>query len=188
MGVGYTICAMRDLGTRLATIFLDAGIPVVPLQASSCMRINRGRLQISGASIFEIILKNGGVPLIGGDVVFAEGKRSAIASADAIAVTLAKKHSGARLFFATDIDGVFKTFPPLAHEMPISTLDRKAAVALLGMRRIKQTSTDVTGAMAGKLRALLGLRKTMAMIFNGTKPQAFADVLSGKKRGTQVTL
>ena len=188
MGVGYTVSAMRELGTRLATLFLDAGIPVVPLQTSSFARVRKGRLHFTDLSVIETVLKNGGVPLLGGDIVFSDKGRTVIASADGLAVALAKKFKNTQLFFATDTDGVYATFPPSKGELPLRRLDRAAVKKLLKTQRSKNTPTDTTGAMPGKLRALLDARGTTAQIFNGNTRGALAAVLSGEKRGTQVIL
>lgn len=188
MGVGCTVAATRELGTRLCVLLLEAGIPVVPLQTSSFVCVRRGRLQFTDLSILETILKKGGVPLLGGDVVFSDQKRTAIASADGLAVALAKKCKKAHLYFATDIDGVYATFPPRKGEHPLTKLDRTAIKAFLKTKLLKTVRTDVTGAMPGKLRALLDVKGATAVIFNGTTHGALAGVLSGKKRGTEVVL
>lgn len=187
MGVGYTVSSMRELGTRLAEVFLDAGISVVPLQTSSFAHMRKGRVHFTDISILETILGNGGVPLLGGDVVCA-GKRTAIASADALAVELSKKMKKTLLYFATDVDGVYAKFPPRKNERPLPALDRTAVRDFLTVRRSKITRTDVTGAMPGKLRALLGAKNTTAMIFNGKRHNSIADALSGKNKGTKVVL
>lgn len=188
VGAGYTISSMRELGNHLATLFLDAGIPVVPLQTSSFVSMRRGRLHFSHTMI-ETILKNGGVPLLGGDVVFSD-KRTAIASADTLAARLAQKFKKTRLFFATDVDGVYATFPPRIHERPVALLDldRVTLKKLLKRSRTKNEGTDVTGAMQGKLRALLDVHNVTTMIFNGNTRGVIADVLSGKRKGTQIRL
>ncbi|MEK7098872.1 MAG: isopentenyl phosphate kinase [Patescibacteria group bacterium] len=186
VGAGYTISSMRELGNHLAALFLDVGIPVVPLQTSSFVSMRRGRLHFSHTMI-ETILKNGGVPLLGGDVVFSD-RRTAIASADTLAAKLAKKFKKTRLFFATDVDGVYTAFPPRINERPIAVLDRVTLKNLLKRPRANNEGTDVTGAMQGKLRALLDVHSTTAMIFNGNTRGVIVEVLSGKKKGTQIRL
>ncbi|PIR84030.1 hypothetical protein COU18_01320 [Candidatus Kaiserbacteria bacterium CG10_big_fil_rev_8_21_14_0_10_51_14] len=188
VGVGYTVAAMRELGTHLAKLFLDAGIPVVPLQTSSFAYVQRGRLYFTDLAIVEDILKNGGVPLLGGDVVFSDHKRTTIASADTLAVELADRLKNVRLLFASDTDGVYATFPPRKHEKPLQKLDRVSLNRLLKTMRSKTTRTDVTGAMGGKLRALLAAHNTTAVVFNGNTRGNLSAVLSGKKRGTEVRL
>src|SRR5258708_2350151 len=41
IGAGRTTSAMRRLGDALATIFLDVGVPLVPLQTSTLVREER---------------------------------------------------------------------------------------------------------------------------------------------------
>lgn len=187
-GVGYTVSATRELGTRLCLLLLEAGIPVVPLQTSSFTSVRRGRLHFTDLSILQTVLKKGGVPLLGGDVVFSNGERTAIASADRLAVALAKKLKPARLFFASDTDGVYSTFPPRKGEYPITKLNRTEIQNLLKTQHLKTMRTDVTGAMPGKLNALLDARGTTATIFNGNTKGTLADVLLGKRHGTQIIL
>lgn len=185
---GETIAATRELGTRLCALLLEAGIPVVPLQTSSFARVRRGRLQFTDLSILETILKKGGVPLLGGDVVFSDTERTAIASADTLAVELSRKLKPARLYFASDTDGVYAAFPPRRGERPVARLTRAGVREVLKHGRVKAKRTDVTGAMPGKLAALLAARKTTAIIFNGDTKKVLADVLLGKKHGTQIVL
>lgn len=188
MGVGHTVSAMRELGTRLALLLLDAGVPAVPLQTSSFADVRRGRLYFSDISILETILQNGGVPLLGGDVAFSDYIRTTIVSADTLAVEFARKLKKARLFFATDTDGVYAAFPPRAGERPLAILDRTRIKKLLKAEQPNNAGTDVTGAMPGKLRALLELRNTTAMIFNGNTRESLVAILKGKGQGTRVLL
>jgi isopentenyl phosphate kinase len=188
MGVGYTVSAVRELGTRLATLLLDAGVPVMPLQTSSFAQVKKGQLRFTDLSIVELILKNGGVPLFGGDVVVSDTGRTAIASADALAVALTGKRKKSRLLFATDTDGVYASFPPHKHQQPLAELDRVALKKFLKTQSSQVTRRDVTGAMLGKLRALLAARDTTALIFNGNTRGIFAEVLSGKQRGSRIIL
>src|SRR3989344_4119080 len=187
IGVGYTTASVRELGTRLAEILLDAGIPVVPLQTSSFVSMRKGRLHFANISTIENILEHGGVPLLGGDVVFA-GRRTAIASADALAVELSRKFKKAHLYFATDVDGVYANFPPQNNERPLRQLERSAVKDLLQTQRSKITRSDITGAMPGKLRELLRARNTNATIFNGSKQNSLSGALFGQDKGTKVSL
>ncbi len=187
-GVGYTIASVRELGTNVARIFLETGIPVIPHQSSSLAFIEKGRLRFTNLAVIRDILNNGGIPLLGGDVVISDHTRTAIASADALAVELAKTLGNGRLLFASDTDGVYETFPPKKGEKPLKHLDRSSLKKILTGMHSKHSRTDVTGAMPGKLRALLNTRGTTATIFNGNTPGVVAEVLSGKKRGTEITL
>ncbi|MBI2610830.1 hypothetical protein HYW60_02765 [Candidatus Kaiserbacteria bacterium] len=185
IGVGHAALSMRELGNRLSDILLTAGIPVVPLQTSSLVRQVKGKVVFGGHALVETILAHGGVPLLGGDVVLG-GRRSAIASADALAAALAAHFRAKRILFATDVDGVYEHFPPRRGERPLPRIRRSA---LRGMTlRAASHTRDVTGAMRGKLRALLPLRGCEVVIFNAKKPGLLADALQGKSPGSTVVL
>ncbi len=188
VGVGHTIAAMRELGTRLAGLFLAAGLPVVPLQTSSLVRRRRGKLVFADRSLVATILRHGGIPLLGGDVVIAEGRQTAIASADALAAALAMRFRRRRILFATDVDGVYPRFPPRRGERPLRLINRRLLRRLTAALKAGQIPRDVTGAMGGKLRAIAALESCSVEIFNGTVPGAITDVFRKKRRGTVIEI
>lgn len=187
IGMGKTINAMRSLTTSLADILLKAGLPVIPFQTSTFVKKQGERLVFTDTSIIKIILKHHGIPLLGGDIVINNNKTH-IGSADILAVQLAKHFPKAKLLFATDIGGVYKKFPPLAPSKPLVRITRTQLQKLILEDKTTITPYDVTGAMIGKLKALLALRKRTAVIFNGLNPQVFSDILRGKIRGTTIQL
>ncbi len=187
VGAGRTILAMRELGNRLADIFLDAGIPVVPLQTSSFVREKQGHVLFEDYSIIETILARGGVPLLGGDVVIADDRQTAIASGDELATALAGHFHARKLLFVTNVNGVYKEFPPRRGERPLPIIRRKELRRLLAPRAA-ESAHDVTGAMMGKLHALLPLRHCEVKIFSALAPGSLAGALSGGSRGTSILL
>ena len=188
VAMGRTINSTRTLGTYLSRELLKADIPVVPLQTSSCVRMRLGRVCIADMSMIEEILKHGGVPLLGGDVVLSDREESAIVSADALVVELARRLDRPRLFFASDVAGVYATFPPRGREHPLERLDRATIQNILATSASHGTRTDVTGAMHGKLQALLALRGVSAFIFNGNSRGSMLAALAGEPMGTAVVL
>lgn len=184
LGVGMTISAMRELGTRLATAFFAAGLPVIPLQTSSFIRKERGKL-VGDFTTVEHILAKGGIPLLGGDVVIERG-RSVIASADALAVALAKRFHARKIFFATDVAGIYERFPIRQGARPLRMADR-ATIRRIASSNTSRNQYDVTGDMGGKLASLSPLRNCEVTIFNGLTPGAFARALK-KKTGTRIVL
>lgn len=187
IGFGRTTVAMRELGNRIAEIFLSAGLPVIPLQASSFVLKSGSRLRFADVTILETILGSGGIPLLGGDIVIADRTRTVVASADSLAVELAVHFRGAKLLFASDVRGVYKTFPPSRSDHPLARISRKE-LSLLARRATKITGEDVTGKMTGKLRALLALRGSRVIIFDGHVSGNFAAALKGKNIGTVIDL
>lgn len=188
LGVGHTITAMRELGTCLSSLFLDAGLTVIPLQTSSFVEERRGQLYFKNFKIIKTILKHGGIPLFGGDVVFSDKNQSLIASADHLAVLLAKHLQNSTLLFATDTNGVYARFPPQIGECQITTLDRKETNKILLRKQSTNKKYDVTGAMPGKLRSLLKLRNMSVVIFNGNLSGNLLKALTKKEVGTLIKL
>ena len=188
VGAGKTISAMRELGGALTDVFLDVGVPVVPLQTSSFVQERKGRIIITNYSIIEDILLHGGVPLLGGDVILADHRRTAIASADRLASELVRHFHSRRLLFATDVNGVYKRFPPRAKESPLDIIRRGELRDAAKAQTSERTALDVTGAMAGKLRSLLSLRNCEVNIFSGLIPGVLRNVLRGEMHGTRVVL
>lgn len=185
-GVAETTNAMRDLTTRLARIFLKRGIPVVPLQTMNLIALDRGRMTFRNSGLIETILATGGIPLLGGDVAVADGMRSAIVSADALAAAFARAMPGASVLFATDVPGVLHQFPPARGARPIPFLDRKTLRAIVRGARMNASRHDVTGGMMGKLRAIEHLRACRILIFDGRNPRMLARALRGDSPGTAI--
>jgi isopentenyl phosphate kinase len=123
---------------------------------------------------------------MGGDGMIADGTRIEIVSADRLAANLAGLFGSKRIVFATDVDGVFKHFPPRRGEKPLATLTR---AELTGVRASRmKLEGDVTGGMAGKLAALTKLRGVTVIVCNGNKKGTLKTALRGGVVGTRITL
>jgi isopentenyl phosphate kinase len=187
VGMGKTVNAVRTLTTHLAETFLTIGLPVIPLQTSAFVRYERKQLTFLHSSLIEVTLKHGGIPLFGGDVVFTDSHTTHIVSADDLVVALAKHYPRAKLFFATDVDGVYARFPPPPRSRPLPQITRRELLRLLSPRPLA-TPRDVTGGMMGKLEALLALQKRTVTIFNGTHHRLFSCMATTEQWGTTIRL
>lgn len=187
VGFGHTTAAMRELGNRLAKILLAAGLPVVPLQTSTLVERQGSRLSFASFAVLETILRHRGIPLLGGDVVIADRMRTVVASADALAVALAAHFRSRELLFATDVAGVYATFPPPRGARPLARISRRE-LAALAQSATTTTKRDVTGGMFGKLKTLLVLRDVRVVIFNGGIAKNFSAAVAGKEVGTVIRL
>lgn len=189
VGVGQTMYAMRLLGNHLTKIFTEAGLPIVPLQTSALVRSEDRGLKILQPSTFRSILKHRGVPLLSGDLVIDKHQRIIVASADELAVVLARHFRNSTILFATDVPGVYPTFPPREHAKPFRLINRRKLRTFIEQSEAPMTSRDVTGGMMGKLRALLALRHRTAIVFDGRKPELIREALSKKRHiGTTIKL
>jgi isopentenyl phosphate kinase len=125
---------------------------------------------------------------LGGDVIIADHQRTTIASADIIASEFAQHFHSRKLFFATNVNGVYKKFPTRNHESPLCLIQKKELQAMCVKNKTKKSSLDVTGSMIGKLHSLLPLRNCIVTIFNGLLSNTLEKVLHGEMLGTRITL
>ena len=180
IGAAQTIASMRTFGNMLSEIMWKEKLPVVPLQTSAMVPIGRGDAMI------ERLLQVNAIPMLNGDVVLRNGMTD-IMSADEQVIALVNTLKPSKIAFLTDVDGVYRRFPPTGGERPMKKISRSdVRVLLLGMKRTL-TSTDVTGGMQGKLTALLGLRNVRVIMCNGKRPHALLRALGGLT-GTLVQL
>lgn len=185
-GVAATMLSVRTLSNALTAVCHAAGLPVVPFQTSNLATVRKGRLFLPHLETVAAVLSRGGIPLLSGDIMIADEGKSAIVSADALAVALARRFRARRVLFLTDVPGVFPSWPPTRGSLPIATLSR------LPLRTLTTTRTaphprDVTGGMIGKLRALLRLRHCTVTIMDGRRTSLLRRVLRGERIGTTIT-
>ncbi len=175
-----TVCSMRNMANLIAKIFLSYKLPVLPIQTSAT--------NLSDIRQLKQYLDAGFIPMLGGDMSLVKKNRAAVISADKLAVLFAKTFCNSIIIFATDVDGVFKKFPPESNAQPLSVLRRKNLKNILEKMSQQKNRYDVTGGMAGKLKTLLKLQKKEAIIFNGAKTGNLTKTLMQKQIGTRVIL
>jgi len=131
------------------------------------------RLHLPTASV-ETMLAEGFVPVLHGDVVTHRGRGGTILSGDEIVVSLARSLDADRLGVCSTVPGVLDAGGDV-----IERIDSLSSVAeTLGA----SDATDVTGGMAGKVRALLAV-PTPAHVFGLSDLDVF---LAGGEPGTTV--
>lgn len=184
--VAATVTAMRELGSAIANVLFAAGLAVVPLQTSAIARHKRGRLQITNFAIVESLLAGQGIPLLNGDVTINDRQHTQIISADALAVSFARALGASRLIFLTNVDGVYRRFPPRRSEQPLTVMTRAELKHLIKGLTTTVYRHDVTGGMIGKLKELTVLRRCQVIICNGNVPKNLRRALLGEKVGTRI--
>jgi len=152
----------------------DRGVPAVPVHPfSAAFRGGEADLTLVTEQV-ETMLGEGFVPVLHGDVVIDGGQGATILSGDEVVVSVARSLSADRVGLCSTVPGVL--------DDDGGVLDRiesfEAVRSLLGAA----DGTDVTGGMAGKVRALLEL-STPAHVFGIDGLAAF---LSGGSPGTTI--
>lgn len=172
VGAAKTVAAMRVLGNEIAAIFWHEGVPVVPVQSSASFPFH-ARTSLTS------YITAGAVPLLNGDVMI-RNKKTYILSADEQVAALARLLQPTSIILLTDVDGIYASFPQKRGDRPFKFVSYTTVRAMFSHRKITPHSTDVTGGMAGKLRALRGLSNVRIVVANGNAKQSLSRALTGK--------
>ena len=154
---------MMELSLRIAKIFNEEGLDVVPLPS-----------YVNYLEQVKELISRGWIPLLQGNVT-PEGK---IVSGDDIALLLSKSLRPEAVLFATDVDGVYASWPPKGEPLKeVVSCDFKAE---------GREGFDVTGGMQKKLETIAKIPKEVrVIIFNGLKKGSLIRALRGLE-GTRI--
>lgn len=166
--------AMKTLNDFVLSRLHQRDVRAVPVHPfSAAKRSREGELELMTEQV-ETMLGEGFVPVLHGDVVAHEGKGVTILSGDEVVTAVAQGVDADRVGFCSTVPGVLDDDEAVIPE--IRSYD--AVAEFLGASE----STDVTGGMAGKVRALLALGAP-ATIFGPDSIRAF---LGGDDPGTLI--
>lgn len=187
--LGETQRLQYELDAQIATILLEAELPVMPCQASATAVMVDGTLESMDTEAVQLMVDQGMIPLLYGvpamDVVLG----CSILSGDQIAPFVATRLGIDRLVHATDVDGVFEADP--RSEPRARRIDRidKQNWEVVRDRLCGSRSVDVTGGMAGKVSSLIALAREglQTRIIDATVEGRLAAALDGEEVGTLVT-
>ena len=166
--------AMKTLNAFVLERLLEAGIPAVPVHPLSVgARDASGELTFPAGQI-ATMLEEGFVPVVHGDVIVHRGAGVTIVSGDELVTELATALEVERIGLCSTVPGVLD-----GDGAVIERIERYGDVeTVLGASE----STDVTGGMAAKVRALLEL-EGQAAIFG---PDDLGAFLEGRGPGTTI--
>jgi len=173
--------------TVLNGLFMDAlvwhNIPAVSITPSSCIITEEGRIKCFDDAILKILLKMGFLPVLYGDAVLDTKLGFTILSGDQIISCIAKKLDAQRIVIGVDVDGLYDADPKATKTAKMFkhlTLEELRKLQnLLG----KNSASDVTGGMPGKITELLlaieqGIPVT---IVNATNPNRILKALRSEE-------
>ncbi len=178
------------LRNAIVAALQDAGIPAVLMLPSSSMTAENFHIRQQFFEPVAGFLRIGMTPVLGGDMLADAAVGFSVYGGDAISVDLARYFQADRLFFATDVEGVFSADPrnhPAARPISRLRLSQLDDIALSGR------NLDVSGAMAGKLKELLrakdriraGMDVRLFSMMSGNRLRA---ALMGDAPGTKIVI
>lgn len=173
-GIFITHRAVCNLNDEVVNALRARGVESVGVHPLDACTAKNGRLISFDCRPVELLIENGVIPVLHGDVVMDVGQGACIVSGDQLISYFAGRLEVDRIGLATDVAGV---------------LDRNGSV----IRRINAAdagdldirgsdSTDVTGGMRGKIDELLHLaqRGVESEIFHVSR---VSDFLDGRDNG-----
>ena len=166
--------AMRRLNDAVLQRLHDAGVaalPVHPLSVAARDEADDLSLPLDSTAT---LLDEGFVPVLHGDVVGHAGSGATIASGDELVTRLASGLDADRVGLCSTVSGVYD------HDGEV--IPRITDLASVADALGEAESTDVTGGMAAKVRALLAL-DAPAHIFG---PASLSAFLAGDSAGTVI--
>ena len=183
---GSLLCNLeiQKLDDAVTEVFVSGGMKVFPIRTSSVIVQKNKTIEYFDTRMVEESLRRGCPPMLYGEMVFDSELDMSACSGDAIASVLARKMKAEKIFFASDIDGIFDKDPHRHSDAKL--VENIGLKEILGNDKIKISgshSVDVTGGLGGKIRSL-GLKygnylKTVE-IFNGLDGKNFENALLGK--------
>jgi isopentenyl phosphate kinase len=166
--------AMKTLNAFVCSRLLERDVPAVPVHPFSAgHRDEAGELHLSTGQV-ATLLEEGFVPVLHGDVISHAGEGVTIVSGDELVVELATALEADRIGLCSTVPGVLD-----ADDAVIDHIDSYETVEdVLG----ESESTDVTGGMAAKVRALLELEANASIFGLGE----LGGFLAGEDSGTTI--
>ena len=181
----FTCVANQEMDNMIAKIFLFNGIKAFPVHTASTIIQKNKKISYCNTEIIKQILEKDCVPVLYGEMVMDFDLEMSVCSGDAIVAYLAKHLGAQKIFFASDIDGVFDKDPYFNKDAKL--IEKTKLSEIFNDDKIEIThshNVDVTGGMLGKIRSLeaeCGNALQTIEIFNGLKEENYEKIFSGKK-------
>ena len=154
LGFAKTQNAVKRLNMLVCDAFINEGLPVVAIPASSFITSKNKRIIKGNLDNFKQYLSKNYIPIIYGDVVIDDELEMVVISGDQIIQYLSINLKPDSVILGTDVDGVYNKNPKLHNDAKfiekVSSIDDLDAFD-------ETTNVDVTGGMVGKIKELLYL-------------------------------
>lgn len=171
------------LDAVVVKVLRKAGLAPAPVRPTEYAHMSAGEIDRFDLDAFARPLAFGLVPVTWGDAVHDDAHGWNILGGDVAAARIAAGLGAPLLVHATDVAGVYDRPPQEAGATVLPELAPDEADALAaGKAGAAAGRPDVTGGMAGKLRASAEAARagTAVLVLDGRVPGRLADALAGK--------
>jgi isopentenyl phosphate kinase len=173
----------QELNLAIADIFVKGGLRTISINSTSAIIQENGQIKNFNLETIKEAISQNCVPILCGDMVFDKKLGMTICSGDAIAVHLGNKLNARKIFFSSDLDGIFDLDPhfsknaKLFQEINLSNIREKITLS-------ESHNIDVTDGMMGKIRNIENLKNPeteSVEIFNGFFEENYKRALLNEK-------
>lgn len=175
--------ANQKLNSAIFEIMTKEGLPITPVHtASVVIHKNKKIFKFDTSSVSES-LRQDCIPLLYGEMVFDTILGMTVCSGDTLAAFLAQKFKAQKIFFASDINGIFDCDPYLHKNAKLiknSTLKELKNISKISCSH----NVDVTGGLEGKIKQIENVKSsTLKAIefFNGLDAKNYSRAFSNEK-------
>jgi len=170
-----------QLNSELVSLFIASGLPVVGMPTRTLATNTKGKLATLETKNLRAALSVGAVPLLHGDMIFDTVWGLSICSGDVLVSKLASIFSAEKVFFASDVDGIFTQDP---HRFKNAELIQNTSLGEIIKGAFKLSGShnkDVTGGLSKKF-TLFQRNSSLKKIylFNGIHAKNFSFVFDQK--------
>ncbi|MFC7154757.1 isopentenyl phosphate kinase [Halomarina halobia] len=173
-GVVAIHAAMKRLNDAVLDAFHAADVPAVPVHPFSAGFRNAVSDLVLPTGQVRVLVREGFVPVVHGDVIAHEGRGATVVSGDELVVELADHLDADRVGLCSAVPGVY--------DEDGEVIERIESIEAVEAAVGGSESTDVTGGMAAKVRELLSL-SVPAFVFELDDAETF---LAGGSPGTRI--
>ena len=179
-GFVRTHSSMETLNKEVVSSLQEAGLNALPIQPSACIIQQRKKIVSFNTEIISSLLSLGIVPVLYGDVAIDNALGFSVVSGDAIIAHLANGLNAGKIFFGTDVEGIYDSDPKKDSKARLIELITDHNFEQVFSRTSGSTAIDVTMGMKGKLseiREKIRGRECFVFLLN---PKNVSGLLEGK--------
>jgi isopentenyl phosphate kinase len=174
---------MHELSSIVVEELTKANLNVMNFQSSSLIYSRKeGKQYEYFLNPIQKAMQLGLIPVLSGDIVFAEDEYFNIISGDLVIDILVSNFQVNRVIFITDVDGLMVINPESNQKECLISASSEDLKSLSFTSDISEDAIDVTGSMKGKVDSILSILKSVneIIIVNGNENKRVSDVLKEK--------
>ena len=167
------------LNTEIATIFVAAGLPVTGMPTRTLAVNTSGKLKSLETKSIRTAIAVGAIPLLHGDMIFDMAWGLSICSGDVLVSEFARIFGVKKVFFASDVDGIFSKDPHTHKDALLIKTTTLREITSGTLKLGKSHHVDVTGGLSKKFTLFSNIPSLKNIyLFNGLTAKNFSFLFS----------